>query len=150
MGIQPCSTFPGVGEQRFDLPAFDGGVAGRSARRRHDRLAARREQSFRRRFPLIGGLLYRVVPEPRNVRAWSSGSEGESAIGRRLDCLSHIGVTALHDRRIPRTVANIDHIAIGPAGVYVIDTKRYQGARVKKDYLGPMWNPGPAQLFVRG
>lgn len=120
-----------MGGRRIDLPPFDGGVAGRSARRQHDRLAARREQNLRRRFPLIGGLLYRVVPEPQTVRAWSSGSIGESAIGRRLDSLSHKGVMALHDRRIPRTVANIDHIAIGPSGVFVIDTKRYPGARVK-------------------
>ena len=56
----------------------------------------------------------------------------------------------LHDRRIPRRTSNIDHIAVGPSGVFVIDTKRYQGARVKKAYLGPIWNPGPAQLMVQG
>jgi hypothetical protein len=33
----------------------------------------------------------------------------------------------LHDGRIPRTTANIDHIAIAPSGVFVIDAKRYTG-----------------------
>lgn len=33
----------------------------------------------------------------------------------------------LHDRRIPGTLANIDHIAIGPGGVYVIAAKRSAG-----------------------
>jgi hypothetical protein len=33
----------------------------------------------------------------------------------------------LHDRRIPGTRANIDHLAVTPTGVYVIDTKKYQG-----------------------
>ncbi len=33
----------------------------------------------------------------------------------------------LHDRRIPRTRTNIDHIVVGPSGVFVIDAKKYQG-----------------------
>ncbi|MEV4421445.1 NERD domain-containing protein, partial [Patulibacter sp. NPDC049589] len=35
-----------------------------------------------------------------------------------------IKVVVLHDRRVPRTHANIDHIAIAPSGIWVIDTKR--------------------------
>jgi len=46
-------------------------------------------------------------------RAWATGAEGEIAFGRRLG--------------IPGSKANIDHIAIGPRGVFVIDTKHYQG-----------------------
>lgn len=37
------------------------------------------------------------------------------------------GISALHDRRIPGSKANIDHVAVGPAGVYVIDAKKYTG-----------------------
>ncbi len=33
----------------------------------------------------------------------------------------------LHDRRIPGSRANIDHIAIATSGVWVIDAKRYKG-----------------------
>ena len=33
----------------------------------------------------------------------------------------------LHDRRIPDSRANIDHIAVAPSGVWVIDAKRYKG-----------------------
>jgi hypothetical protein len=33
----------------------------------------------------------------------------------------------LHDRRMPHSRANIDHIAVSSSGVYVIDTKRYRG-----------------------
>jgi len=36
-------------------------------------------------------------------------------------------VQALHDRRILRTRANIDHIVTCPSGVFVIDAKRYKG-----------------------
>lgn len=43
----------------------------------------------------------------------------------------------LHDRRIPGTRANIDHIAVAPSGVWVIDTKRYRGkVAVSKPLLG--------------
>jgi hypothetical protein len=142
-----------VGGRRTDLPplpSFDGGVAGRSARREYGRRAEKRRRALRERFPLIGGFLYAVSREPQAIGAWSSGSVGESAVGRRLDSLSRSGVMVLHDRRIPRRTSNIDHIAVGPSGVFVIDTKRYQGARVKKAYLGPIWSPGPAQLMVRG
>jgi hypothetical protein len=141
-----------MGGRAADLPPlpFDRGVAGNSAQRRHDQRAERRERSIRTRFPLIGGVLYRALPEPQVDRAWSSGAFGEGVLGRRLDALSDMGVIALHDRRIPRSVSNIDHIAIGPTGVYVIDTKRYQGARVKKAQLGSIFSPGPPQLIVRG
>lgn len=33
----------------------------------------------------------------------------------------------LHDRQLPRSRANIDHIAVAPSGVWVIDAKRYKG-----------------------
>jgi hypothetical protein len=132
------------------LPSFDTGVAGGSAQRKHDQSAERRERRFRARFPLIGGVLYRALPEPQVDRAWSSGAFGEGVVGRRLDALSDRGVIALHDRRIPRSISNIDHIAIGPTGLYVIDTKRYQGARIKKAQLGSIFSPGPPQLIVHG
>src|ERR1700683_4372940 len=141
-----------MGGRAADLPPlpFDRGWAGGSAQRNYDRRADRREQRFRARFPVIGGFLHRMLPEPQADRAWSTGAIGESMGGRRLDSLSGAGVIALHDRRIPRSVANIDHIAVGRSGVYIIDTKRYQGARVKKAQLGSIFNPGPPQLIVRG
>jgi hypothetical protein len=37
----------------------------------------------------------------------------------------HVGV--LHDRRIPNSRANIDHLAVTGDAVWVIDTKRYKG-----------------------
>lgn len=37
------------------------------------------------------------------------------------------GLLALHDRRVPGGRANIDHIVVSPAGVFVIDAKHYLG-----------------------
>ncbi|HET9781254.1 MAG TPA: nuclease-related domain-containing protein, partial [Candidatus Dormibacteraeota bacterium] len=37
------------------------------------------------------------------------------------------GLRVLHDRRVPGTRGNIDHIVVSPAGVFVIDAKLYRG-----------------------
>lgn len=44
----------------------------------------------------------------------------------------------LRDRRIPGSRANIDHLAVTPTGVHVIDAKRYNGR--------PQLHPGPSTL----
>ena len=33
----------------------------------------------------------------------------------------------LHDRRIPGSRANIDHLAVTPTGIWLIDAKKYKG-----------------------
>ena len=43
---------------------------------------------------------------------------------------------ALHDRRIPRSRGNIDHLVIAPSGIFVIDTKQYRGQVKKRDVGG--------------
>ena len=59
-------------------------------------------------------------------------------------------IPALHDRRIPQRRSNIDHIAIGPAGVYVIDAKRYVRQRVEVRRFGGLFSPRRSELFVGG
>lgn len=55
--------------------------------------------------------------------AWRKGAKGERKTARMLTKLERRGWTMLHDRSIPGSKANIDHIAIGPGGVWVIDSK---------------------------
>jgi hypothetical protein len=62
------------------------------------------------------------------TRAWRDGARGERATAHRLRRLERHGYTVLHDLRVPGSHANIDHLAIGPAGVFVIDSKYYRGA----------------------
>ena len=70
------------------------------------------------------------------VRTWERGASGERIVGARLDRIAGIGgIEVLHDRRIPGARATIDHIAIGPGGVYVIDAKLY-GTMVKHHGFG--------------
>jgi hypothetical protein len=43
------------------------------------------------------------------------------------------GVASVHDRMIPGGRAVIDHIAIGPSGVYVIDTTKHRGSVERRE-----------------
>ena len=64
----------------------------------------------------------------RQQRAWAVGAEGERLVAATLETLAPYGWTALHDLHWPgRPLANIDHIAIGPGGVVVIDAKNWSG-----------------------
>jgi hypothetical protein len=63
----------------------------------------------------------------RQADHWERGSLGERAAGEVLTSLPE-GWSALHDVRWPgRPRANIDHVVIGPGGVFVIDTKNWTG-----------------------
>ncbi len=53
----------------------------------------------------------------------------------------------LHDRRIPGTRANIDHIVVCRAGVLVIDAKRYSGRPHLRTDGGP-WYERTEKLMV--
>ena len=61
------------------------------------------------------------------TRAWRDGARGEHATARRLQRLERHGYAVLHDLQVPGSHANLDHLAIGPAGVFVIDSKYYRG-----------------------
>jgi Nuclease-related domain len=113
------------------------GTAGASARREYERRKTRREERARAAHPRIGGFLLRLNGTPQHVERWSRGAEGEELVARALAARCNELVVLLHDRRLPGTRANIDHIAVAPSGVWVIDTKRYKGkVEVKKELFG--------------
>ena len=68
---------------------------------------------------------WRSSDDPQITTAWSSGAEGEAALGARLDKHASETIAVMHDRRIPGTKANIDHIVVTAGGVLVVDAKRY-------------------------
>lgn len=124
VAVDPTST---DGPGHADEKPVDIGVGGASARREHERRAAKREERIRAAHPRIGGFPMAVTDEPQSTRAWDVGARGEEQLAKRLNGLVEKGVLVLHDRRIPGSKANIDHIAISAAGVFVIDAKRYRG-----------------------
>jgi hypothetical protein len=100
----------------------------------------------RTRHPRLGGLILALTEEPQSTTAWAKGAVGEQKLGAGLDSLAAAGVVSLHDRLIPGTKANIDHIAVTPSGVWVIGAKRYSGQVAKRDVGG--WFSTDVRLYV--
>jgi hypothetical protein len=69
-------------------------------------------------------LRFRVSP---GTSTWRRGAAGERRTARLLSHLEDRGWVVLHDLAVPGSAANIDHLAIGPGGVVVIDSKQYRG-----------------------
>lgn len=65
---------------------------------------------------------------PLSTSVWATGADGEAATARYLAELEPDRYLVLHDLRIPRSRANIDHLVIGPSGVFVADTKTVRGS----------------------
>jgi nuclease-like protein len=87
-----------------------------------------------------------LVGPKRSTEAWGKGAEGEELVGPFLaHSVGDEGIV-LHDRRIPRSRANLDHIAIVASGIWVIDSKHYRG-RLQVRTVGGWFVPHRA-LFV--
>jgi hypothetical protein len=114
-------------EVTLDVSEPHAGVAGSSARREYERRKAMDEERLRQKWGKLGGIAVALSDEKQSTRAWATGAVGEERLGARLDLLVSESIAVLHDRRIPGSKANIDHIAITTSGVWVIDAKRYKG-----------------------
>jgi hypothetical protein len=128
---------------------IDSGVAGASARREHERRKSNREQRIRASHPKLGGLILALTDEPQSTEAWERGAIGEELLAERLKDLPDT-IRVLHDRRIRGTRANIDHIAVSPSGVWVIDAKRYKGKRPSHEVQGGIIRPRVEILRISG
>lgn len=93
--------------------------------RRHDARQAR----VTHKFPRAGRFLLAVFDDPQSTKAWSVGAEGERIVSEMLAFIAGNSLRVLHDRRLPGTRANIDHLVVAPTGVFVVDAKRYRNAR---------------------
>lgn len=118
-------------------PPLDTGVAGASARREHEQRRARRRERTKTRYGSVIGAALDLKAPPQHEQAWATGATGEELVAKRLAERCSDDVVVLHDRRIPGSRANIDHIAICPTGVWIVDAKRYKGkVRVEKPLFG--------------
>ncbi|KQX08124.1 MULTISPECIES: nuclease-related domain-containing protein [unclassified Leifsonia] len=78
------------------------------------------------------GRLARVLgrsPLSEDSRSWYLGALGELAVATRLRQLGP-DWTVLHSVPVGRGESDIDHVVIGPSGVYTINTKHHDDARV--------------------
>lgn len=82
-------------------------------------------------------LLARAGQARQAAERYSRGHIGEQMIGALLEELGSQGWRVLHDRRRqPRSPANLDHVLVGPAGVFVVDAKNWTGGRLRLDERG--------------
>jgi Nuclease-related domain len=147
-------TEPVVNEESQPEPAdpqpaevADPGIAGSSARREYERRKAKDEERLREKWGPFGGLAVALSDERQSTKVWEHGAVGEERLGARLDSLASAEIAVLHDRRIPGTKANIDHIVVTKAGIWVIDAKRYKG-RPELKIEGGILRPRVEKLFV--
>lgn len=98
--------------------------------------------------PLEGGSAERRADElagrgDGTAGAWAAGAAGERRVAAALTGLPQ-GWTVLHDRllRPGLSEANLDHVVVGPGGLFLVDTKNRAG-RVTQ------WDGGLFQHTVR-
>jgi hypothetical protein len=129
-------------------PEVERGTAGASARREFERRRDSRETRIRSQHKHLGGLVLAVTAEPSSTTNWAKGAAGEEMAGRALDGFREEGFAVLHDRAIPGSKANIDHLVISPAGVFIVDPKNYAGRVEQRDVGG--WFKPDLRLVVGG
>ena len=121
-------------------------VPGGSAQREYEKRQAREREAAQRN--MLTRLRYRFGGDRQSTRAWGVGAEGERILGARLEKISGDRLFVLHDRAVPNSHANIDHIVVAPSGVHLIDAKRYSGRIEIRDKGG--WFSRDDRLYVAG
>jgi hypothetical protein len=91
--------------------------------------------------PVAAGLVgwrlrFRVSQDARH---WQRGARGERRTARQLNRLLRHGWVVFHDLAVPDSRANADHLLIGPAGVFLVDSKNWRG-RLAFAPDGTLWH----------
>lgn len=68
-------------------------------------------------------------PVEAEARSWYTGATGERAVAARLTALPP-GWTVFHSLPVGRNGADIDHLVVGPGGVFTVQTKHHTDASV--------------------
>jgi hypothetical protein len=93
---------------------------GQAAREQADaKLAVMRERSR------VGTFIARALDMKTDERAWRVGAGGEETVGGRLEKLTKHGWHVLHAVPVGDRGSDIDHVVIGPGGVFTVNTKRH-------------------------
>jgi hypothetical protein len=119
-----------------------------SSRQVYERRHWLREQRIEQRWGRLSGIVKFLSDDPQSTIAWVKGSEGERRLAAHL--LHAVGDRAvlLHDRKVPGTRGNIDHLVIAASGVWVIDAKNYMGL-VEERFIGGWLHP-KQRIYVDG
>jgi hypothetical protein len=127
----------------------EGNTAGSSARREYERRSAKDKARTRANWGRLGSIAVALTPERQSTTAWATGAVGEERVGALLNGLRSESIRVLHDRKIPGSRANIDHLVVTSGGVWVIDAKRYAG-RPELRVDGGLFRPRVEKLIIAG
>jgi len=106
--------------------------------------------SVEKNYPRFISWIRRELNSSNEISSWIKGAEGEEIIGRKLEELSQRrGFIVIHDRLIPGSSANIDHIVVTSSKVFVVDTKNYSGKIDFGKLIAPYFG-GKAILRING
>lgn len=96
-------------------------------------------------FGLGAGLAAALVlfdSPPARIENWRTGADGERATAKALRPLVRNGWELFND--IDTGQGNIDHVLVGPAGVFMLESKRLAGGvRVDAGKLVVRWHEDP-------
>jgi hypothetical protein len=90
-------------------------------------LSAREEAKKAHSEAPVRSILGRVLGVHTDERAWRRGATGEEEVARRLAKLPSETWTVVHDIPIGERGANIDHLVVGPPGIFTLNTKHLTG-----------------------
>jgi len=132
------------------LPAgeVESGAAGVSAAAEGARRAERTVDEVRRKHGDHAAEVAREMAGRDAAASWGKGSEGERRLAGYIAQEVGDRVIALHDRLIPGTRGNIDHIFVSATGVWVVDAKTYQGKVVRRQTGAPWQREN--ELYIGG
>ncbi len=122
-------------EKREPLPEPVGTRTGR----RPGQSAREKQQALADAAP-IKTFFTRLFDMNTDERSWRLGADGEERVGALLEQLRPHGWHVEHDVRVGSRGANLDHLVIGPPGVFVLHTKAVSGK---------VWVGGP-NVMVNG
>ena len=130
----------------------ESGLAGRSAQERGVQVRALVTKRYKDKYGVLLGGFLDLWNEGKDEKSekWFKGSKGEKNLASKLQKYSDShGYKSLHDRKMPRSKGNIDHILITDRGIFVIDAKNFSG---KIEIRSPknMNFEAPKTLYVSG
>jgi len=91
--------------------------------------AARKKSVELRQEAPVKSILARILGAPLSERDYAVGADGEEEVGRRLSKLGP-GWHVLHALPVGTKGSDIDHVVIGPPGVFTINTKNHPKGKV--------------------
>lgn len=78
----------------------------------------------------VGAFVNRALDVKTEERAFRVGADGEETVGARLERLVDRGWHVLHSVPVGTRGSDIDHVLIGPGGVYTVNTKNHPGKSI--------------------